>query len=108
MEEFSIVERYSYYIFRVHLAFFFAYPCPLAVLITLLILALQYWVDKCNLFKRSALLYQTNLPIARFSLKMLQFSLLIFALGFFYFSGVLRKNGVDFIVLAGVVLAAVY
>ena len=47
--------RYSYYIYKIYVAVFFAYPSPLGLVVTFVTLALMYWIDKLNLFKRSSL-----------------------------------------------------
>lgn len=70
-------------------------------------LAMMYWIDKINLFKRSSLYFNGNISVSNHALKMLQFSLLIAAVIFFYYSS--NENGdLNIPALCGVGFAFIY
>jgi hypothetical protein len=88
-------------------ALFFAYPAPLGLFITFVTLILMYWIDKINLFTRSSLYYPGNLAISNHALKILQFSLLLYAASLFYFSSI-SQGVLNIPALCGVGVAFIF
>ncbi|EFX60263.1 hypothetical protein DAPPUDRAFT_344353 [Daphnia pulex] len=105
--EYELAKRYSYYVYKVMVAVFFAYPAPLGVFITLLTLALMYWIDKVNLFARSSLYYAGNLSVSNHALRMLQFSLLLYAASIFFFASS-SQGSLNVPALCGLIVAFLY
>lgn len=86
---------------------FFAFTAPLGLVITLITLAIMYWLDKFNLFSRSSLYYAGNLSVSSHALKMLQFSLFVLAASSFFFSSE-AQGGINIPALSGLILAFLY
>lgn len=67
----------------------------------------MYWLDKINLFKRSSLYFNGNISVSNHALKMLQFSLLVYAAFVFYFSSN-ESGSLNIPALCGVGFALLY
>lgn len=80
---------------------------PIINIALVIIFFLQYWVDKYNLFRRSSLFYELEYSISRYILKMAEGSILVFAIGSFYFSMRLSTH-IDTFLLISMILAFVY
>lgn len=52
--KFGIAENYAFYIMITFTISFYGFLVPLATPIAIVIFFLEYWVDKYNLFRRSA------------------------------------------------------
>lgn len=67
--EFSFADRYVYYILNVYVVCFFSYIVPYTSLILIIYFAIQYWIDKKNLFKRFSCPINFNYSLSVFTLK---------------------------------------
>lgn len=105
---FEIAERYSYYIVQIFTASFYAYLAPIGILFLTVTFAVQYWVDKINLFRRSSALYDVDFVLSRNAIKLFESSLFVFAAGNFLFSMVMHHKYVNWVNVMGLVIAFVY
>jgi hypothetical protein len=105
--EFDIAARYAYYLLQLYTVSFYAYIVPITVPAIIIILILQYWVDKVNLFRRSSLYYEMHYSLSRDIGKMAELSILMFAGGATFFSYKVH-GGVPKVILAALIIAAVY
>jgi hypothetical protein len=110
--EFSFAMRYAYYILNVFVVSFYSYIVPYTSLILIVIFAIQYWVDKYNLFKRFSCPTDFNYRLSMFTLKIFECSIFFFALGNLLFAPTIHTNthGSDYriINIVSVSLAFVY
>lgn len=79
----------------------------------MIIAVLHYWIDKYNLLKCSSSTFPMNFVISRAILKILELSIVIFALGNYYFAIKLQGefhliNFVGLMVAAGYSILAVF
>lgn len=59
-------------------------------------MAVQYWIDKLNLFTRSSLKYEFDFFVSKSILKLFECSLIIFAVGNFIFSKAVRGDNIHY------------
>lgn len=81
--QFSFSDKYAYYIVQIYVVSFYSYIAPYLSLILIIIFAIQYWVDKFNLFTRYSCPADFNYRLSRLTLKTFECSIFIFALGNF-------------------------
>ncbi len=83
--EFNFAMRYAYYILNVYVVSFYSYIVPYTSLMLIIIFAIQYWVDKYNLFRRFScptdFNYRLFTGISILTFKIFEYSLFFFALG---------------------------
>lgn len=63
------------------IANFYAYITPIATIIIAVVVLIQYWVDKYNLFRRFSVPVNFTYRLSRLTVKILEASILIIALG---------------------------
>lgn len=61
--------------------YFYSTLIPIGVIITCIGLICYYWVDKCNLLKRSTVVGNVSVEIIHKSLTLLDFTLILFPIG---------------------------
>ena len=61
--------------------FLYATLIPIGAFLTVIGLSLYYWIDKYNLLRRSSLLANVSGDMAVFSLKLLDFTLVLRVIG---------------------------
>jgi len=66
---------------QVYVVSFYACIAPSITIILALIFVAQYWVDKANLFFRCSCPTDFNYQLSRLTLKIFEFSILVFAVG---------------------------
>jgi len=64
---------------QVYVASFYACIAPSITIILALIFAVQYWIDKANLFYRCSCPTDFNFRLPRLTLKIFSISILVFA-----------------------------
>lgn len=84
--EYDMAQRYAYYILQLYTASFYAYLVPICAPAVAVIFAIQYWVEKYNLFRRSSLFYNLNYNLSRNMVKIGEVSVLIYSIGVLIFS----------------------
>lgn len=105
--EFDIAQRYSYYILQLWTVSAYVYIVPICGPALIIILTIQYWVDKYNLFKRSSLFFELNYGLSRDILKLSEFSVFLYALGIIVFSAKIF-NTVHPLSIVGIAIAFIY
>lgn len=105
--EFDIAQRYSYYILQLWTVSAYVYIVPICGPALIIILSIQYWVDKYNLFKRSSLFFELNYGLSRDILKLSEFSVFLYALGIIVFSAKIF-NTVHPLSIVGISIAFIY
>lgn len=79
--DFNIILRYTVVLKTVYLVAFYATILPISCFWGILSLVLTYWIDKYNLLRRRAVLSNLSSELAIEMTEMLEFVLIIFALG---------------------------
>ena len=105
--EFDLAERYAYYILQLFLASFYSYLAPICVPAVGIICAIQYWIDKYNLFHRSSLDYEVSYTLSRNIVRIAETSILIYAIGVLIFSQKVNQE-VHVFNIGGFLIALVY
>lgn len=77
---------YSYYLQMIYIISFYGFLVPLTVPITIVAFALQYWVDKNNLFKKCSSPVDLGFSLTSKMWMALELSLLFTAIGHFVWS----------------------
>ena len=94
---FSYSAGYSFYIIYTYVVCWYGFMFPLGTPILILIFIVQYWVDKYNLFRRFSNPVAFGQDLVRLINKSFEFSLFVFALGFY-----LWQSSVHFDTPAGI------
>ncbi len=71
---------------QIYSVFFYAYLVPLCIPILLILLSIQYWIDKYNLLRRSQYNYNLDYFLGRSILKTFEVSVLFLCIGNLIFS----------------------
>ena len=90
--EFNLPGQYSYYIFMIYIVSFYSLITPFANSTLIVIFFLHYWVDKYVLFKKMSSPVDFGYRLTRLIIKCFEGSLLAFALGHFYWNGVINPK----------------
>lgn len=106
--EFDVVDRYSYYILQIYVCSFYSYLTPIATPCLILAFTFQYWIDKYNLFKRSSCKNEMDFFLSRTMFKILEGSLVAFAIGNYLFGSVLQDNYLSPVNLAAIIITIAY
>lgn len=110
-KEFNLVDQYSYYLHMTYLISFYALLVPLSSPILILVLVLQYWVDKYLLFKKMSSPIDLGYQLTRLIIKCFECSLLLFTVGNLYWHGKIDRKSSRFsnsINTLSVAVSAVY
>ena len=89
-DEFNLPSQYSYYIFMIYLISFYGLLVPFSAPVLVLLFGIHYWVDKYVLFAKMSNPVDYGYGLTQFILKSLECSVLIMAVGNWYWSGVLH------------------
>ena len=87
LPEFDLGGRFAYFLLQLFLISFFSYVIPLCVPLTLLVFIVHYYLDRINLFSRSSMNEHFGLGALRTMYKLMESSILVFALGNAFWSG---------------------
>lgn len=79
--------RFAYYLLQLFLISFFCYVIPLCVPLVLVVFVIHYYIDRINLFYRSSMNENYTLGTLRTMYKLMESSVLIFAVGNTFWSG---------------------
>ena len=82
---------YSYYLQMIYIVAFYGYLVPLITPLTIIAFAIQYWVDKYNLFRRFSSPVDLGYYLTDLIWKALELTLLLHALGHILWSHSLHK-----------------
>jgi hypothetical protein len=107
LPEFDFADRYCYYLVQVYTLMFYSYINPICVPAIIIIATIHYWIDKYNLLKCSSNTFPMNFVISRAILKMFELSVLVFAVGNYYFA-MKMNEGFRMINFVSLMIAATY
>jgi len=103
-----MVYKYSDYLVILYTALFYAYLVPIGIPTLLVIFAVQYWIDKFTLFKRSSVKNFFSYNLSLYVRRIFESSLLIFALGNLVFGYYLEDHSFMAINIVALVIAGIY
>ena len=89
---FSYSSGYSFYIIYTYVICWYGFMYPVGSLILIVIFFLQYWIDKFNLFRRNSNPVAFGQDLVTMVIKSFEFSLFMFALGFFVWQSHVHFN----------------
>ena len=80
--EFNFAAMYAFYIVFTFVVSFYGFLVPLATPLLILVFAIQYWVDKFNLFKRYSCSIDYGSELIGLIFKYFEISAFLFTIGF--------------------------
>ena len=110
-DEFNLATQYSYYIFMVYIVSFYSLIVPFANSTMVMLFFVHYWVDKYILFKKLSSPVDFGFRLKRLITKSFEGTLLVFAIGHFYWNGKLNPRvpkTAHYFNIASIVVSALY
>lgn len=87
LPDFDMGGRFVYYLLQLFLISFFSYVIPLSVPLVLVVFIIHYFIDRVNLYYRSSNNETYGLDTLRTMYKLMETSVLLFAVGNAFWSG---------------------
>ena len=92
LPEFDLAMKYNYYLWTAYFLAFFSYLVPASNIIGLIVLSLQYCIDRINLFRRSSFEPNYNFLLGRSAMRLFQTTIFVQALGNFISGWILKHT----------------
>lgn len=113
LPEFDFADRYCFYLVQLFTLLFYSYINPICVPAIIIIASVHYWIDKYNLLKCSSNTFPMNFVISRAILKIFELSIVVFAVGNYYFGlrlneGFRLTNFIALMIAAGYAVLAIF
>jgi hypothetical protein len=108
LPDFDLGGRFAYYLLQLFLISFFCYVIPLCVPLVLIAYILHYYIDRINLFYRSSMNEHFGLNTIRTMYKLMETSVLIFAIGNTFWSRYFHISITRPLNLVTLIIAALY